>query len=88
MADFSKEYCETYDFEMPYGFSVIEVFNELQPGYYLPYICEGYGFIAIAKSEEGVCQVAFPLAYEEEDEQTVKWMPFDQVTKDTHKTIR
>ena len=118
MADFSKEYCERYDFEMPHDFSVIEIFNDLKPGYYKSCICEGYGFIAVLKTENEICQVAFPLPYEEEydgvpssydedgeiivdgsswrddedmfdeDEQMIKWVPFDQVTKDTYKTIK
>lgn len=88
MADFSKEYCENYDFDMPHDFSVEEVCNGLKPGYYSSYVCEGYGFIAISKTEDGTCQVAFPLPYEEGDEQMIKWVPFNQVTKDTHKTIK
>jgi len=88
MADFSKEYCERYDFEMPHDFSVIEIFNDLKPGYYKSCICEGYGFIAVLKTENEICQVAFLLPYEEEDEQMIKWVPFDQVTKDTYKTIK
>jgi hypothetical protein len=88
MAEFSKEYCERYNFEMPYDFSIEEICSELRPGYYQSHICEGYGFIAIAKSKEGVCQVAFPLPYEEGDEQMVKWIPFDQVTNTTYKTIK
>ena len=88
MADFSKEFCENYDPDMPYDFSIEEVFKDLKPGYYTSYICEGYGFVAISKTEEGVCQVAFPIPYEEGDEQMVKWVPFNQVTKDTYKTIK
>ena len=88
MADFSKEYCENYDFDMPHDFSIKEIFNELKPGYYQSCICEGYGFIAILKTENEKCEVAFPLSYEEEDEQRIKWVPFDQVTEDTHKTIK
>ncbi len=88
MADFSKEYCERYDFETPHDFSVMEIFNELEPGFYQSCICEGYGFIAILKTRDGVCEVAFPLNYEEGDEQHVRWVPFDEVTKDTCKTIK
>lgn len=88
MADFSKEYCERYDFEMPHDFSVMEIFNELEPGFYQSCICEGYGFIAILKTRDGVCEVAFPLDWGEGDEQHVRWIPFDEVTKDTYKTIK
>jgi hypothetical protein len=88
MADFSKEYCENYNFDMPHDFSIKEIFNELKPGYYQSCICEGYGFIAILKTENEKCEVAFPLSYEEEDEQRIKWVPFDQVTEDTYKTIK
>jgi hypothetical protein len=88
MADFSKEYCERYDFDMPHDFSIEEICNNLKPGYYQSCICEGYGFIAIAKSKEGICEVAFPLPYEEGDEQMVKWVPFDKVTNTTYQTIK
>jgi hypothetical protein len=86
MADFSKEYCETYDPEFPYDFSVISIFTDLNEGYYYPIICEGYGFVAIRKYK-GVCQVAFVIDNAEEDEQQVRWIPFDQVTRHTSRLL-
>jgi hypothetical protein len=74
MADFSKEYCERYDFEMPHDFSVIEIFNGLKPGYCQSCICEGYGFVAIGKDESGEIILAFR---KEEDE--IEWKPYHEV---------
>jgi hypothetical protein len=52
MADFSKQWCEINDPEMPWDFDVIEEWNNLEIGYVKPMICEGFGFIAVGKLEE------------------------------------
>jgi hypothetical protein len=49
MADFSKQWCELNDPEMPSDFDILEEANKLEPNNYIPMICEGYGFIAIGK---------------------------------------
>lgn len=49
MADFSKEYCEKYDPDMPWDFSIEKTFNELSENNMIGIICEGYGFIGIGK---------------------------------------
>ena len=51
MADFSKQWCELNDPEMPSDFDILEEANKLEPNNYIPMICEGYGFIAIGKDE-------------------------------------
>lgn len=60
MAEFSKQWCDMHD---PGGlrpdFDIDEVLDSLQPGYYKPYICEGFGFIAIGKDEKGEGILAF-----------------------------
>lgn len=68
MADFSKQWCEANDPEMPWDFDIIEEYNKLQEGYFIPMICEGYGFGAIAKVK-GECL----LLIDEE------WKPYDIV---------
>jgi len=59
MADFSKQWCENNDPEIGHDFDILEVANSLEPNHYIPYICEGYGFIAIAKSENGEILLGF-----------------------------
>ena len=60
MADFSKQWCERNDPRMPWDFDILEVADRLKPGYCLPYICEGYGFTVIAKSDKDEIQLGFP----------------------------
>lgn len=50
MADFSKQYCDKFDPEFPYDFDILEVYDTLDEGNYIPIICEGLGFIAIGKN--------------------------------------
>jgi hypothetical protein len=56
MADFSKQWCDQNDPEMPYDFDVIEEFRELPEDHYVSMICEGYGFLGIANIK-GECKV-------------------------------
>lgn len=60
MAAFSKQWCEINDPEMPWDFNILEVAEELEPEYGLPYICEGFGFTFIAKDEKGNIILGFP----------------------------
>jgi len=81
VAEFSREYCESYDFEGFSDFSVEEIFEGLEEGYYFPIICEGYGFLGISR-RGGECHVAFPKGGE--TGKTV-WKKFSEVTDETHK---
>lgn len=49
MADFSKQYDEKFAFGMQ-DFDIMEIFDSLEDGKYISAICEGFGFIAIAKN--------------------------------------
>ena len=60
MAEFSKQWCEINDPEMPWDFDILKVAEELEPEYGLPYICEGLGFTFIAKDEKGDIILGFP----------------------------
>lgn len=77
MAEFSKQYCEHTDSEMPWDFDILEIAKDLPNGHYLPIICEGYSFIAIGKDEEGSILLAFP----EDDNPTPSaiWKPYAEV---------
>lgn len=74
MAEFSKQYCENKDPEFGWDFDILEVASKIENGFYLPYICEGYGFIAIAKDESGEILLAFRRTEEE-----VEWKPYPEV---------
>ncbi len=59
MAEFSKEYCEAHDPEMPSDFNVAEMAETLAPEHYIPIICEGYGFVGIYRTIEGNVALVF-----------------------------
>ena len=44
MAEFSKQWCEMNDPDMPWDFDIFEIANNLTQNFYIPYICEGFGF--------------------------------------------
>lgn len=58
MSEYSKEYLESQGFFKGYDFSILEVFESLQEGEYLPIICEGFGCVGVMK-EDGVCKLIF-----------------------------
>ena len=60
MAEFSKQYCEIWDPEFPWDFDIDKIAEELTPGHYYSTICEGFGFTAIAKEEDGNILLYFP----------------------------
>ena len=77
MADFSKQWCDENDPEMPHDFDIMEEFNKLQPGYSIAYICEGYGFIAIGNMD-GECMLLMPS---DDDENVGIWRHYTQIVK-------
>jgi hypothetical protein len=54
MAEFSKQYIQNYmpEFE-EWDFDIEEEFDNIQPGEYMPLICEGFGFVGIEKQLDG-----------------------------------
>jgi hypothetical protein len=77
MAEFSKQWCEKNEPNMPGDFDILEIHNQLEPNSYAHYICEGYGFLAIAKIENGDCALAMPV--EGEPHGTVIWKRYEDV---------
>jgi hypothetical protein len=69
MADFSKQWCDANDSDMPYDFDILEVFGKLKDGMYESWVCEGYGFGAIANIG-GECLLHMG-----------KWISYDEVIK-------
>ncbi len=52
MADFSRQYAEKVGWD-GYDFDAVDMVKDIKPGYYVPIICEGFGYRAIGVSEEG-----------------------------------
>ena len=77
MADFSKQWCEINDPEMPHDFDIIEEASKLKPNYSINYICEGFGFIAIGKTEDDEIVLAMPNY----DDNTMTWKSYDEIVK-------
>lgn len=59
MAEFSKQYCEQHMPDFPHDFDIEEIAKDLPNDHYTPIICEGFGFIAIGKNDEGQTVLAF-----------------------------
>lgn len=78
MADFSKECGMGFS-----DFSIKEKFDELEEGYYISIICEGFGFMGILK-EDNVCYVAMPINNDLECE----WKRFDFKTNTICEAIK
>jgi len=75
MAEFSKQWAEKNDPDFPWDFDILEVADSLSNESYLPYICEGYGFIAIGKTTSGDIILAIP----DYNDDTVSWKTFNEV---------
>jgi len=61
MALYSKEFVEKHFEEWTWDFSVEEIGMQLQPDQNIHVICEGYGFISIYMTKEGVRSVVFDV---------------------------
>jgi len=76
MAEFSKQWCEINDPEIIGGFDIHEEISELPNEHYINLICEGFGFIAVGKNENGDIIFAFPKNDEE-----VEWKSYESIIK-------
>lgn len=77
MAEFSKQYCDLHDQEMTPDFDIDEIAKDIEPGFYLPIICEGFGFIAIGRMEKGDIQ----FAYRQQDTDYVIWRTYKETVR-------
>lgn len=66
------EFCKEYGFDFV-DFSIKDVFDNLEEGTYIGQICEGMGFLAIAK-QDGECLLAFSSPINSE---FIVWYKFD-----------
>jgi hypothetical protein len=76
MADFSKQWCEIHDTNMPSDFDILEEATNIKPDHYIPIICEGFGFVAIGKDEHDGIILAF-----KDNEGNIKWETYNNVIK-------
>jgi hypothetical protein len=72
MADYSKQWCDINDSDMPHDFDILEEFGKLPKNNYISIICEGFGFIAIMRDHEDKCLLAF------DDDGEIIWDEYDQ----------
>ena len=80
MAEFSKQWIDKYDKGgMKPDFDIEEVASGLGPDMYTPLICEGFGFIAIGKSQEGEILLEMPQPYKAGEEEMIMWKPMNEV---------
>ena len=57
MADFSKQWCEIHDPNMPWDFDIEVEAEAIPKGYYKPMICEGFGFLGIGVDIDGNIEI-------------------------------
>lgn len=86
MADFSKQYCDLHDPKMPSDFDILQIAEELEPNHYTSMICEGFGFIAIGKTENNEVVLAVPTGETITDENgqmfdSIIWEPYEDIVK-------
>ena len=81
MAEFSKQYCELHNMGFEGDFDIMEEYHRLKPGNYTPYICEGYGFIAIGKTEDGEEECILAMPIKDAPFGTVNWKNYKDIIK-------
>jgi hypothetical protein len=57
MAEFSKQYCEIYDWDFPWDFDIEEIAETIPKGHYKRIICEGFGFSGIGVRLDGEIEI-------------------------------
>ena len=77
MAEFSKQWTELNDPELPWDFDIEEIASTLEKEHYTPIICEGLGFVAIGKDESGKIM----LAYRNWTTDEIYWKTLEYVIK-------
>ncbi len=79
MADFSKQWCEIHDPEMPWDFDIEVEAENIPKGHYKPIICEGFGFGGIGVRMDGSIMLLFAdYVLGESNEITYKQIDYDK----------
>lgn len=79
MAEFSKQYIEKNNFDFKPDFDILELAESIENEHYIPIICEGFGFTAIGKDEDGKVIVAMPSGEWHEDQIEVEWKKLEEI---------
>ena len=80
MADFSKQWVELNDPNMKWDFDIEAIAAEMKPGTINPYyICEGLGYVAIGKDENGVVHLAMATGVFGDEGHEVHWKTLEEV---------
>jgi hypothetical protein len=80
MAEFSKQWVELNDNEMGgWDFDIEKVASELPKSTMIPYICEGFGFLAIGKDENDQIHLAIPTGNSDKEGSEVEWKKMEEV---------
>ena len=80
MAEFSKQYRETFNFDW-HDFDYEEICSNMEPNQFYPLICEGLGTLGVGKSEEGEMLFAIQDA---DDPEMMIFKTLDQVIELVH----
>ena len=81
MAEFSKQWCDLNDTEIPWDFDILTEVDNLPPGHYFALICEGFGFVAVGKDENDEIILAMPDDKDDIYGGTVTWKKYDEIVK-------
>ena len=60
-------------------FDIEQVVSELPKSTMVPYICEGFGFIAIGKDENDIIHLAMPTGHHSDEGTQVEWKSMEEV---------
>lgn len=78
MAEFSKQWAEINDPEFPWDFDIEKEAETIPPGHYKPMICEGFGFTAISKEQDGTTMLYFPDWEFTGTEEIARWIEYER----------
>jgi hypothetical protein len=76
MASFSKQYIKNSNLDFKWDFDLEEIFNSLEKGYYYPALCEGFGFTAVGKDNDGN-EMVFIRDFDNED--GGEWIQYEEL---------
>jgi hypothetical protein len=81
MADFSKQWCDIYDPDMPWDFDIEEIAETIPKGHYKPMICEGFGFSGIGVRLNGDIEILVIDRNDEESYIQIEYKKFMELHK-------
>ncbi len=79
MAEFSKQWVELNVPEMGWDFDIEAVASEMPKSTMIPYICEGFGFLAIGKDENNQIHLAMPTGNSSKEGSEIEWKKIEEV---------